>query len=407
MDSLTQIVLGAAMGEAVAGRKIGNRAMLWGAIAGTIPDLDVFGGLFGMSPEDNLAFHRGISHSIFFAFLAPLLLAAYTHWYYNNNYHKQPVMRYSTAIAGFLFIIFCAFIVNFFPQVISGSISWPTLTVASLLVIFFGYRLFFKYANNEQEEVKMPYMRWYLLFFIAVFTHPILDSCTGYGTQLFQPFSDYRVAWNNISVADPLYTGPFLLFLILAATRKKTDRVRTILNYIGIAWSMIYMGWTIRNKIIVDRVFTQSLVENNIEFSRCMTTPSILNNILWHCIAEGDSVYYDGYYSLNDKNPIVTLQEIEKNHHLLDMQDDKRVKTIKWFTNNYYNVMVYNEDTLQVNDLRYGAQINGDPNKPSDYIFPFQLTNNGSRYFLEDQSGPPEGSMEDFWNILWTRVAGI
>ena len=42
MDSLTQIVLGASMGEMVAGRKIGNRAMVWGAAAATIPDLDVF-----------------------------------------------------------------------------------------------------------------------------------------------------------------------------------------------------------------------------------------------------------------------------------------------------------------------------------------------------------------------------
>ena len=42
MDSLTQIVLGGAIGELVARRKMGNRAVLWGAIAGTIPDLDVF-----------------------------------------------------------------------------------------------------------------------------------------------------------------------------------------------------------------------------------------------------------------------------------------------------------------------------------------------------------------------------
>jgi len=42
MDSLTQIVLGAAVAEAVGGKKLGNKAPLWGAIAGTIPDLDVF-----------------------------------------------------------------------------------------------------------------------------------------------------------------------------------------------------------------------------------------------------------------------------------------------------------------------------------------------------------------------------
>ena len=38
MDSLTQIVLGGAVGEAVLGKKVGNRAILWGAVAGTIPD---------------------------------------------------------------------------------------------------------------------------------------------------------------------------------------------------------------------------------------------------------------------------------------------------------------------------------------------------------------------------------
>jgi inner membrane protein len=41
LDSLTQIVLGASVGEAVLGKKVGNKAILWGAIAGTIPDLDV------------------------------------------------------------------------------------------------------------------------------------------------------------------------------------------------------------------------------------------------------------------------------------------------------------------------------------------------------------------------------
>ena len=68
MDSLTQIVLGAAVGEAALGKRVGNSAMIWGAIAGTIPDMDVLSNLF-MSPIDALAFHRGISHSIVFNIL--------------------------------------------------------------------------------------------------------------------------------------------------------------------------------------------------------------------------------------------------------------------------------------------------------------------------------------------------
>lgn len=41
MDSLAQIVLGATVGEAILGKKGGNKAMLYGAFAGTILDLDV------------------------------------------------------------------------------------------------------------------------------------------------------------------------------------------------------------------------------------------------------------------------------------------------------------------------------------------------------------------------------
>ena len=78
MDSLTQITLGAACGELVLGKKIGNRAMLWGAIGGTIPDLDVLANFF-MSEMGALAFHRGITHSFFFAFTTPFIFGWLTY----------------------------------------------------------------------------------------------------------------------------------------------------------------------------------------------------------------------------------------------------------------------------------------------------------------------------------------
>lgn len=73
MDSLSQIVLGAAVGEKVLGKKLGNKALLYGAIAGTIPDLDVYvGKLF--DPITAIEIHRGFSHSIlFFVLISPLL----------------------------------------------------------------------------------------------------------------------------------------------------------------------------------------------------------------------------------------------------------------------------------------------------------------------------------------------
>ena len=69
MDSLTQIVLGAAVGEATLGRKIGNRAMVWGGIAGTLPDLDVLANAVS-DPMSALVYHRAFTHSLPFAFLA-------------------------------------------------------------------------------------------------------------------------------------------------------------------------------------------------------------------------------------------------------------------------------------------------------------------------------------------------
>ncbi len=68
MDSLTQIALGAAVGEAVLGKKVGNKAVLWGAVAATIPDLDVIPGSF-MDAVAGLDFHRGLSHSILFCLI--------------------------------------------------------------------------------------------------------------------------------------------------------------------------------------------------------------------------------------------------------------------------------------------------------------------------------------------------
>jgi inner membrane protein len=88
MDSITQIVLGAAVAEAVAGKKMGGKAALWGAIAGTIPDLDVFLSLFN-HPIDAALLHRGFSHSIVFACLAAPILGWLVHRLYKQKYEQK------------------------------------------------------------------------------------------------------------------------------------------------------------------------------------------------------------------------------------------------------------------------------------------------------------------------------
>ena len=74
MDSLTHIVLGACIGEAIAGRKLGKKAMLLGAIAQSVPDID-FITAFWLSDTKDIVSHRGFTHSLLFIAAATLLLS--------------------------------------------------------------------------------------------------------------------------------------------------------------------------------------------------------------------------------------------------------------------------------------------------------------------------------------------
>lgn len=84
MDLLTQTVLGAAVGEITLGKKAGNKALIWGAVGGLIPDLDVLITPF-FNEVDGLFVHRGFSHSLIFS----LLLAPLMGWLIHRIHNKK------------------------------------------------------------------------------------------------------------------------------------------------------------------------------------------------------------------------------------------------------------------------------------------------------------------------------
>lgn len=84
MDTITHTVLGACVGEAIARKKLGKQAMLWGAIANNIPDIDVVTSMW-MTQVDSLLAHRGFTHSFLFCLLFPLLLAWLFERFYKNK----------------------------------------------------------------------------------------------------------------------------------------------------------------------------------------------------------------------------------------------------------------------------------------------------------------------------------
>ena len=340
MDSLTQIVLGAACGEIALGKKIGNKALLFGAIGGTIPDLDVFIGKFLYNNEiQAMAFHRGFMHSLLFATLSAFLFGWFTYTFYNTGIRRE---------------------------------------------------------TTTQKD-------WIWLFFLSIFTHPLLDCFTPYGTQLFAPFSDYRVAFNNISVVDPLYTLPFLICMIVVLFFKRTNVKRLKWTKIGIYISSCYLLFTIGNKFYIDTIFKKSFKKAGISVERFSAQPSILNNILWYAVAETKYKYHLTFYSLLDKsntaNKIIT---IDKNHELIDMNDDN-LKILAWFSNDYYRISKKEKTgTYKYTDLRY-PMLNPDDLNTTIFNFTVLFKNKAWDILPFDGNAP---SKEDF-SLFINRLKGI
>ena len=340
MDSLTQIILGAACGEAVLGKKIGNKALLFGAIGGTIPDLDVFvGNLVYGNKIDAMLFHRGFMHSIVFTVLAAFIFGWLVHKLYNS-----------------------------------------------------GKRL---YSTTQKD--------WIRLFFWSLFTHPILDCFTPYGTQLFAPFSSYRVALNNIAVADPAYTLPFLICMIVLMFYRRTSSQRRLWLKMGIGISSIYMVFTLGNKLYIDSVFRKSLKHSEISVMRFSTQPAIFNNILWYGIAETDTSYFVSDYSLLDsKSRFLNFTEVPKRRDLKP-SEYKDIEGLSWFSNQYYSVYKLNENEFQYNDLRYPLL---DIDNPNSSVFSLLLYKDENRLNMKPFT-PKFESLGKVFNSLWERIKGI
>jgi inner membrane protein len=176
MDSITQIVLGAAMGEAAAGRKMGIKAALWGAFAGTVPDLDVFARALA-HPIDGALIHRGFSHSIAFAIIASPIFGWLLFRLYKRKYELKK----------WIWLFFLAIITHPMLDIFTNygtQLFWPfdvRLTFNSVFVIDPLYTLPFllcliiavslkreKKWRRRWNNVGIIYSSMYLVWCVAV-----------------------------------------------------------------------------------------------------------------------------------------------------------------------------------------------------------------------------------------------
>lgn len=272
--------------------------------------------------------------------------------------------------------------------------------IASYLIGLFVFWLY----NTGKRKRTTQRKDWIWLFFLSIFTHPLLDSFTPYGTQLFLPFSDYRVAFNNISVVDVLYTIPFLFCIVVTLFFKRSNPKRIKWAKAGIYISSVYMLLTIGNKLYINTVFKRSFEEANIPYNRFSVQPTILNNVLWYGVAETDNNFYVGFYSVTDiKNRMDTIFTIAKNHDLLDIYHPD-IKTLRWFSNEYFKLRRENPFAeVEYIDVRYPFL---DPNDPDSYLFTFPLMRIEDRYDIKPYERSDKVNDNGF-NNFWKRLKGV
>jgi inner membrane protein len=135
MDSLTHIALGACIGEAFAGKTLGKNAMLWGALAQSIPDID-FVASFWMNTSSNLLAHRGFTHSFLFCAIITILfafLAEHFHRLHNISLKKWMIFFVSVIFIHIFLDAFNNYGVGWFEPFSHKRISFNIIYVADPL----------------------------------------------------------------------------------------------------------------------------------------------------------------------------------------------------------------------------------------------------------------------------------
>jgi len=359
MDSLTQLTLGAAVSVAVMGRRTAVwKAALWGGIAGTLPDLDVFVD-YGDAVL-NMVRHRAESHSLFYlTLLSPLLAWAVARIHGKaDGVPGQPPGRPKAGPAP------------------SGG-SDPQSGGAWGLSYF---------------------QRWWLALWLVMITHPLLDTMTIYGTQLLMPFSNYPFGVGSLFIIDPAYTLPLIVGVVAALRLKNNRGLRW--NALALGLSTLYLGWSVLAQQHVERIARASLKAEGISPQALLVTPSPLNTVLWRLVATTPDRYYEGFYSLLDATPTVRWTSHAKGAELFEQhRDNAAVQRIAAFTKDLFSLQVV-DGRLMLTDLRMGQE-------PA-YAFRFDI---GSATLPTDRhhrslSAGQRADVSNGLRWLWYRIRG-
>ncbi|MCP4138073.1 MAG: metal-dependent hydrolase [bacterium] len=254
------------------------------------------------------------------------------------------------------------------------------------------------HKNKSGSQLK----QWTILVLSCLLVHILLDCLTSYGTQLFYPFSNLRVTLDIISVVDPLFTVPLLLALICSFLFRKIYKKSYRFAGAGLLVCMLYLGFAVTNSFRAAAVFEEFLQKKNIQYSRLLTNPTILNNVLWQGVVEQKDQYLVGLYSFMDSSPDINFVTIPKNRAIIkEIRDRESINKLVWFSNNYF-VMSKEEGTIMFNDLRFGIS----PKKETIlFNYTFKLFTNNTSKEITMRRSLPKRDPKDFEALL-NRIMG-
>lgn len=282
MDSLTQAVLGASIQGALLGRWQGRKALLYGALLGSLPDMDVVIDYGDAVAE--MTYHRGFSHSLLVLSGVALLLT----WLVRRF---RPHPGYSTQ------------------------------------------RLFATLA-------------------LVLLSHPLLDSFTSYGTQLFWPWMPIPTAWSSVFIIDPLYTLPLASAVLVGLIFGLRDKAAKA-PLLALALSSLYLASTLAGKQMAEQRVEAQLARQGIQAEALFSTPTPLNSLLWRVVVLEGEYYHEALVGWFDQQP-PELSRLPRGTALARvLADSPAHQRLAWFTD---GVLRYDQigEHLVVTDLRLG-----------------------------------------------------
>lgn len=269
----------------------------------------------------------------------------------------------------------------------SHALFWQTLASPLLAALAAT-------VHGERDRFR----RWWLAIWLALVTHPLLDTMTVYGTQLLQPFTDHPFGVGSIFIIDPLYTVPLLVGVVVALSRRAHAGLRW--NRWGLALSTAYLAWSALAQAWVRDIAQDSLAARGAPAQRLLVTPTAFNTVLWRVVAMREDGYEEAFYSLLDGDRTIRWRSFPTDRALeRSVRDVPAVQRMAWFTHGFYRVRARG-DGAYVTDLRMGQE--------PWYVFDFLVARRegGQWTPVPSRNHGERGSLDEGLSWLGRRMLG-